>query len=147
MKLARLVGVPVAMLGVLIMTAAPAGATTSEFARMTGPQEIPGPGDADATGAGFFDIYMTGTPRVCVAVRFEGTDTPIAMHIHSGAAGSAGPIVVNLSSFMDGRRGCAAASVELLRDIKRHPANYYCNIHTSAFSGGALRGQLELAQN
>ena len=29
-----------------------------------------------------------------------------------------------------------------LKDIIQHPQNYYVNIHTTAFTGGAIRGQL-----
>ena len=33
----------------------------------------------------------------------------------------------------------------LLRDIRRHPADYYANIHNLEFVPGAIRGQLHKA--
>ena len=61
-------------------------------------------------------------------------------------AGENGPIVVTLAPPSSGDPGvsgaCVAVDPELLDDILQHPAQYYVNVHTAAFPGGALRGQL-----
>jgi hypothetical protein len=43
-------------------------------------------------------------------------------------------------SAVAGCKGDVAAS--LTRDIRRHPAAYYVNVHNLEFPGGAIRGQL-----
>lgn len=76
-----------------------------------------------------------------------------AAHIHEGEAGVAGDIVVTLEASVeiDGTgiglaTGCVRNQPKpLLRAIKNNPDQYYVNVHTSDFPGGAVRGQLELA--
>jgi hypothetical protein len=42
--------------------------------------------------------------------------------------------------------GCVGdQNPDLLRDIRRHPADYYANIHNLDFVAGAIRGQLRKA--
>jgi hypothetical protein len=43
-------------------------------------------------------------------------------------------------SAVAGCKGDVAAS--LTSDIRRHPADYYVNVHNAEFPGGAIRGQL-----
>jgi CHRD domain len=38
--------------------------------------------------------------------------------------------------------GCTSADPNLIKAIIQHPENYYVNVHTAEFPGGALRGQL-----
>src|SRR6187399_2869396 len=99
MKWTRLLVVPVAAVALLVGTAMPAHAVVFEFARMDGAQEVPGPGDPNGTGAGMFDVYASAAnPRVCVKVRYRNIGTPTMMHIHTGAAGVGGGILIDLSS-------------------------------------------------
>ena len=71
-----------------------------------------------------------------------------AAHIHVGAAGSPGPIVVML--FMENFAGTDSTSgcVEdvdraLVKAIRKDPSGYYVNVHSlPSFPGGAVRGQL-----
>ena len=65
------------------------------------------------------------------------------MHIHDGAAGVPGPIVVNLTTALNGGPRCVNADPAVLRQVRRNPAEFYCNIHNGAFPNGAIRGQLE----
>jgi hypothetical protein len=84
------------------------------------------------------------------------TGTPIMAHIHKGAAGVAGPVVIALTTddpadppFSDlgahsatGCRDLTPTEETAAGDIVGHPANYYVNVHTTDFTAGAERGQL-----
>lgn len=68
---------------------------------------------------------------------------PTMAHIHSGAAGADGAVVLPLeiTTPTDGDR-CAALTGDQLTAILAAPENFYVNIHTAEFPKGAVRGQL-----
>ncbi|HSH44744.1 MAG TPA: CHRD domain-containing protein [Longimicrobiales bacterium] len=113
-------------------------------ATLTGDTEVPGPGDDD--GSGTAEIVLDDDDNeVCWDIQVEDITLPAsAAHIHEGAAGVAGPIVVTLSApDADGNaEGCVDASDDLIDDIIDDPEDYYVNVHTSDFPDGAVRGQL-----
>jgi CHRD domain len=148
--------VPLAAAAVL---AAPgtAGASSTAFGvvAMTGAQEVPGPGDPD--GRGLFS-YVATPDQLCYALLIRRIAPATAAHVHAGAPGVAGPIVVTLLTPTGGlSAGCIAAvpdawqntanaattlTVSELRAIVRDPAAFYANVHTADHPKGALRGQL-----
>jgi CHRD domain len=138
-----------AALGMVAMLAlgAPALAEGRPFATtLTGAAEVPGPGDADASGTAFIALNQ-GQGEVCFDLSWAGIDgTVTAAHIHVGAATAAGPVVVGLfaGSFAgtDSASGCVSASEELIKAIRQDPASYYVNVHSTLFPAGAIRGQL-----
>ena len=68
----------------------------------------------------------------------------MAAHIHTGAAGSSGAVVVPLGT-PDGSgksSGCLPAARSVVASILNAPDSFYVNVHTAAFPGGAIRGQL-----
>ena len=146
MRMRRIVVAVTAVLGLIVAFADPAAAApTHLFAVMDGAQEVPGPGDPDGRGVGIFDVFPN-TGKVCVSVRYRNIDPATAMHIHAGAAGVPGGIVVDLTPVLSGTK-CVFTSTTTAKQIKNNPQNFYCNIHNGSFSAGAIRGQLELAQN
>jgi hypothetical protein len=90
--------------------------------------------------------------RVCFALSWSDIGRPIAAHIHEGGADVNGPVVVDLLTNADSFRhlagsgrasGCTEGVARALIDaIRRAPTSFYVNIHTAAFPGGAVRGQL-----
>jgi hypothetical protein len=83
--------------------------------------------------------------QICHAIRVSGIALPAtATHIHRGAAGVIGPIVVPLTApnAKGVAVGCAHASRDLITAIMQHPANYYVNVHNAPYPDGAVRGQL-----
>jgi hypothetical protein len=110
---------------------------------MTGNVESP-PGDPVATGTATVRL-RAGQGQVCYKVSADNLGGPaVAMHIHSGAAGTSGPVVIPLATpNADGKAaGCAGVSRALVSKILASPGGYYLNVHTGAYPAGAIRGQL-----
>ena len=67
-------------------------------------------------------------------------------HIHIGAVGESGDVVVPLD--VDGFEGSSEGCIEpmedaaALQEIVDNPAGYYVNLHTEDFPAGAIRGHL-----
>jgi CHRD domain-containing protein len=137
-------------------------------ARLTGEAEVPGPGDEDGSGTAKITIKPQ-KEETCFELSWEDIDAPTAAHIHFGAPDVAGPVVVTLfmtsespdqpptlPETISGVSGCSTevsvpedapfdSATELLRNIKRHPREYYVNVHNLEFPAGAIRGQLKSA--
>ena len=117
---------------------------------LTGAEEAPGPGDANATGDALIKVpRIHSNSRLCFKLNWAGIDgTVTAAHIHRGAVGVPGGVVVPLfvgQSFAGtgDSRGCIrGVDSELTKDINRNPTNYYVNVHSTVFPAGAIRGQL-----
>jgi hypothetical protein len=89
----------------------------------------------------------TTTGQVCYRVSVAHLAPVLAAHIHAGAAGVNGPIVVPLFGYSPPKTwtlftGCVRAARPLLAAILRDPAAYYVNVHTTQYPAGAIRGQL-----
>jgi hypothetical protein len=66
-------------------------------ASLTGGAEVPGPADSD--GVGLFEARVNpGTERICYTLTASSIDAATVAHIHSGAAGAAGPPVLTLDT-------------------------------------------------
>jgi hypothetical protein len=119
------------------------GAAWKKFtSRLSGEAEVPA-GDPDANGTA--SIKTRGS-EVCYDLRWSGVDAT-ASHIHRGATGKAGPIVVNFFAqdtavAGDKKSGCVKADSEVVAAIGAKPGNYYVNVHSAEFPKGEIRGQL-----
>jgi hypothetical protein len=75
-------------------------------------------------------------------------DAPVAAHIHRGAAGQDGPVVVPFvtpkptAAGTYESKGCVSADPALIREIQANPAGFYVNVHTAKFPASLMRGQL-----
>jgi CHRD domain len=105
-------------------------------------------GAGDPNGRGSATILIDGT-HVCFGIVVTRLVDPLAAHIHKGKRRQNGSIVVPLTQPTAGSpgasSGCVDAPAAVTRDIRRHPARYYVNVHTRQFGGGAIRGQLSRA--
>lgn len=109
-------------------------------ARLTGAAEVPGPGDPDGRGHASVRIKRD---QVCTTVVVKSIQPASAAHIHRGAAGTAGPVVVHVAVPADGSSSsCARVDRALAREIAHHPERFYVNVHNAEFPAGAVRGQL-----
>ena len=141
----KIVSVALALtVGVLIAvgSAVAAGTTVPTYTvHMTGAQEIP---KGSPTGKGTFKYQLVTTSGLlCYSLKWSGIGTPFAAHVHKGAKGTAGPIVIPLSTSAPvAQSGCVRVTKSLLLAIKKKRSGYYVNVHTKKYMGGAIRGQL-----
>lgn len=91
-----------------------------------------------------------------VAYRFDRQVTFTGLHIHAGPAGVNAPVVINtgltrMDSTASGEGTLrfpveidlnAPAQVAALNGMFVDPSQYYCNLHTTDFPGGIIRGQM-----
>jgi CHRD domain len=136
----------VAVLAAMLVLAAPAsGAVKRLEANMSGAQETAPGGDPNGTGTAKLRLDRAKR-RVCYTIRVRNIDDVVAAHIHRGRRGVAGGIEVDLIGAPEpGNRftGCTGGVARsLIREILRRPRRFYVNVHTGAFPGGAVRGQL-----
>jgi CHRD domain-containing protein len=115
-------------------------------AKLTGKQEVPGPGDRDGSGKA---ELVVGKKQVCYELRVEDIERPTGAHIHKGSRGKAGDVVVDLDPPKKGSSkkgfisdGCERISGELSKKLRADPSHYYVNVHNKPFPEGAVRGQL-----
>ncbi len=124
--------------------AAPAYADIAVLrATMTGANEVPVHGEPSATGSSVVTLN-SHTGRVCYFVHETGiAEAVTAGHIHRGAAGTAGPVVIPFRAPRHGvTAGCTTADRTLVQSIIDNPSGFYTNLHSLTFPGGAIRGQL-----
>ena len=109
---------------------------------LLGFREVP-PGSS--SGQGYTAILFDPVNTMLYYYLWEtAIDAPTMAHVHTGPAGVAGPILVNLQpTFTSGQAfGAVPVDVGTLASIQASPDQYYVNIHTGDFPAGALRGQL-----
>ncbi len=110
-------------------------------ATLSGANEVNG-GDPDGAGQATVTINP-GTGRLCGAFAWQNTGPLVGLHIHEAVAGTNGKIVVPFSAAGQGsNQQCVTITRELALEIIKDPSEYYVNMHTAAFPGGAVRGQL-----
>ena len=113
-----------------------------QSASLTGSQEVPGPGDADGSGRAEVTV-VDAIDNVCFNIKVTAIAPASAAHLHRGAAGVAGPVVLPFEAPSDGESdGCVKADGALADEIKANPGNFYVNVHNDEFPNGAVRGQL-----
>ncbi len=109
--------------------------------KLTGKAEAP-PGAPNGVGDAI--IAFHGSSVVCWRfAHLHGFTNATFAHIHSGAKGRSGNVVVPLSTAARlHHQGCVTVSSVLVRSIKRSPQDYYLNIHSAQYPSGAVRAQL-----
>jgi CHRD domain len=107
--------------------------------RLSGDSEVP-PVKTTASGSGTIAIAADGS--VVGSVKTMGI-SGVAAHIHVGATGKNGPVIIPLTLGSDGEwsvpRG-AKLTEEQLKSFKS--GDLYVNVHSEAHKGGEIRAQL-----
>ena len=113
-----------------------------------------GASTSESKGQAQVKVYEDGTMEFTFTVNNKSAETYTRAHIHKAAAGANGPIhwdfleagipVASISDQPSQLRGIARArAAAVLADLLANPSGYYVNVHSTAFPGGAVRGQLE----
>jgi CHRD domain/PEP-CTERM motif len=118
------------------------------YFNLTGAQETP-PNGSSGAGGGIATFDST-TDMISLSAFFAGLAAPAtASHIHDGAPGVPGPVIVSFVPFTPSATSGSIVGGPLAFPTADIPdlfaGNTYFNIHDSVFPGGELRGQLLLA--
>jgi hypothetical protein len=104
-----------------------------------------------AKGHSQIKVRNSGTIEFKTHILNKNAETFVAGHIHQAPVGVAGPVVVPLfvapAPATNARHikqsGVATPNTGTTgADLCQNPSAYYVNYHTTAFPGGAIRGQL-----
>ncbi len=111
---------------------------------LSGNNEVPRPGDTAMTGSGTVTLNANeGTACPSLTISVPANQEIAAAHIHRGAAGTNGPIVVPFEADPKSvKSDCVTEDKNLIREIVDNPGGFYVNVHTRRFPDGATRGQL-----
>jgi len=107
--------------------------------RLSGADEVP-PVSASGSGSGAFTIADDGS--VSGSVSTTGVQGTMA-HIHQGAKGQNGPVIVPLAKNGDTYSAPAGAKLTDAQMQAFKAGNLYVNVHNAANKGGEVRGQLQ----
>jgi hypothetical protein len=142
-RLIALLGAAAGLLAVAVTVPSPAHAATHTFrTEISGANEVPAAGSAHAVVSITID---DATNTVCAYLTLDSSllvGDITAMHIHQGATGVNGSVVIG---FTPGTTACTpSVDAGLVAGIEADPAGFYFNAHTAANAAGAARGQLAM---
>ena len=125
----------------LLLAALSAGAAFAADIKvsLSGANEVP-PVTTSASGGGTIMIGDEGS--VAGGVSTTGV-AGTAAHIHEGAAGKNGPVIVPLVKEGDTYKVPAGAKLTEAQMASFKAGNLYINVHSAANPGGEIRGQLK----
>ena len=136
----QLVWAGLCAIAVLLSACAEMMSAKSIQVTLSGSQEVP-PVTTAASGSG--NITVAADKSVSGNVTTSGL-VGVAAHIHDGAPGKNGPVIVPLSKTSDNTWTVPAGARFTDAQYDSYKAgNLYINVHTANHKGGELRGQLK----
>ena len=114
-------------------------AWAAETVTLAGSNEVP-PVTTSASGTANVTVGADGAVKATVTVKdMKAT----ASHIHDGAAGANGPVIVPLAKTGDNTFSSADGAKLTEAQMKAYKAgSLYVNVHSDKNAGGEIRGQL-----
>lgn len=131
------------------------GGAVTYAALLSPANEVP-PTNSHAFGSSFV-TFNPANHTIAFETNTSGIANPTMAHIHRGAAGVNGPVIINFATSptqIAGGRATGAGPISafqsgnlLASDLTAltsaaTAAGYYVNVHSAAFPGGEVRGQL-----
>jgi hypothetical protein len=102
-------------------------------------EEVPA---AQSSGSGSGSIRVAEDGSVSGSVSTTGVQGTMA-HIHQGAKGANGPVIVPLTKNGDTYTVPAGAKLNASQLQALKAGNLYVNVHSDKYKGGEIRGQLQ----
>jgi hypothetical protein len=116
-----------------------AGVVVASDLKLSGANEVP-PVATAASGTGTITVADDGS--VSGSVKVTGVAATMA-HIHVGAAGKNGPVIVPLVQNPNGEWSVPAGAKLNAEQMKNYKAGeLYVNVHSEANKGGEIRAQM-----
>ena len=125
--------------GLAVIAVCSSMAAMSETVTLAGSNEVP-PVTTSATGTANITI---GSDRSVKATVTAKDMTATASHIHMGAAGTNGPVVVPFTKSGDAFSAAPDAKLTEEQYAAYKAGNLYVNVHSAKNPGGEIRGQLK----
>jgi hypothetical protein len=108
------------------------------FAALLGANEV-SPGDPDGFGSALVAIDNVANTVSWSILALNIAPVTLA-HIHQAPAGVNGPVKVDFNAMLTGSN---LFDADLALITPASASGFYINVHTAAFPGGAIRGQLQ----
>ncbi|MBL8859449.1 MAG: CHRD domain-containing protein [Planctomycetes bacterium] len=116
--------------------------TVPRLARLNGAQEVPST-TTPATGLGFVAIDVAANTLTYREVYQNLSSAETAAHIHGFATPGFNAGVLHAQAL--GTLKCGVWGMTAAQTLQVLPGNSYFNVHSTAFPGGEIRGQINLA--
>jgi len=144
-RVSLLLALTLSLAASLALASVALAAETTLTATLAGVTEGDNPGDPDGSGTASI-VLDPEAGTACWTLTVENIEPVEQSHIHIGAEGESGDVVVPLDvdGFDGSSEGCTdpMEDAAILQEIIDNPAGYYVNVHTADFPPGAIRGQL-----
>lgn len=109
-------------------------------ASLDGMQEVP-PNSSAGRGAGLLIVDPADNSFTASVVTTGVADN--AAHVHEGAPGVSGPVVIPLAKAQGSVVWTASGTLTPAQLASLEGGNYYFNVHSPTFPAGEIRGQLQ----
>ena len=128
------------VLGLVAACASMSGSTGAQEITLSGSNEVP-PVSTPATGTG--TVTINPDRSVTAKITVSGM-TATASHIHEGAAGTNGPVIVPFTKTADNTFVAPdGAKLTEAQYASFKAGNLYVNVHSAKNPGGEVRAQLK----
>jgi hypothetical protein len=107
--------------------------------KLSGAEEVP---PLSVPGSGSGEIRVAADGAVSGSVSTTGVEGTMA-HIHQGAKGQNGPVIIPLTKKGDSYSVPPGAKLNEAQMKAFKEGNLYVNVHTARNKGGEVRGQLD----
>src|SRR5262249_46750994 len=98
--------------------------------KLSGSNEVP-KGPPGGSGAAVVNLNKK-TSQACWTISVKGLDKTLSAHVHKGAPGKNGPVVIPLGATF-AKKGCVRIPMKTLLAVGSNPTAYYVNVHTRKY--------------